>query len=311
MKVLFLTGPTACGKTEYAIRLAQDLNGEIVSADSMQIYKYMDIGSAKPTPEERAQAVHWLVDEIDPKTPFNVASYQQKARAYIEEIAGRGKLPIVSGGTGLYINALLYDMDFSAPEGDDAFRQQVLAECGGDPKKVYERLKSMDPEAAEAIHPNNVKRMLRAIERLEHGEEKLAPFKDIETPYPGYDSLLIGLDRDRSELYDRIDRRVDKILEAGLEDEVRSLMDMDFTSADIAMKGIGYKEVIDCLQDGKPAADAADLIRKNTRHYARRQLIWLRRYPQMHWVTLKGDAFDEQAYSNLMQLIKPWLKNAK
>ena len=311
MKVLFLTGPTACGKTEYAIRVAQDLDGEIVSADSMQIYKYMDIGSAKPTSEERAQAVHWLVDEIDPKTPFNVAAYQQKARAYIEEIAGRGKLPIVSGGTGLYINALLYDMDFSAPEGDDAFRQQVLAECGGDPQKVHERLKMLDPDAAEAIHPNNVKRMLRAIERLEHGEDKLAPFTAVETPYPDYDSLLIGLDRDRGELYGRINRRVDKILETGLEDEVRSLMDMGFTSADIAMKGIGYKEVIDCLQEGKPAADAAELIRKNTRHYARRQLIWLRRYPQMHWVTLKGDAFDETAYSDMMQLIEPWLKNEK
>ena len=224
MKVLFLTGPTACGKTEYAIRIARDCGGEIVSADSMQLYKYMDIGSAKPTPEERAQAKHWLVDEIDPKTPFNVSDYQKLARSYIAEIAARGKLPIVSGGTGLYINALLYDMDFSAPKGDDGFRQRVWDECGHDPQKVHERLRSLDPDAAEAIHPNNVKRMLRAIERLEHGEAKLAAFTDIETPYPDYDSLLIGLDRDRSELYDRIDRRVDKILEAGLEDEVRSLM---------------------------------------------------------------------------------------
>ncbi|MBP5749357.1 MAG: tRNA (adenosine(37)-N6)-dimethylallyltransferase MiaA [Firmicutes bacterium] len=311
MKVLFLTGPTACGKTEYAIRLAQDLDGEIVSADSMQIYRYMDIGSAKPTPEERAQAKHWLVDEIDPKTPFNVASYQQKARAYIEEIADRGKLPIVSGGTGLYINALLYDMDFSAPEGDDGYRQQVLRECGNDPQKVHDRLRSLDPDAAQVIHPNNVKRMLRAIERLEHGETKLTPFTAVETLYPGYDSLLIGLDRDRAELYGRINRRVDKILEAGLEDEVRSLMDMGFTAADNAMKGIGYNEVIESLQEGRPAADAADLIRKNTRHYARRQLIWLRRYPQMHWVTLKGDGFDEEAYAGMMNLIEPWLKNAK
>ncbi|MBR5641016.1 MAG: tRNA (adenosine(37)-N6)-dimethylallyltransferase MiaA [Firmicutes bacterium] len=311
MKVLFLTGPTACGKTEYAIRLAQDYNGEIVSADSMQLYRYMDIGSAKPTAEERAQAKHWLVDEIDPKTPFNVSSYQKKARAYIEEIAGRGKLPIVSGGTGLYINALLYDMDFSAPEGDDAFRQQIWKACGEDPQKVHERLKLLDLEAAKIIHPNNVKRMLRAIERLEHGEAKLAAFADSTKPYPDYDSLLIGLDRDRSELYDRIDCRVDKILAAGLEDEVRRLMDMGFTSSDIAMKGIGYKEVIDCLSEGRPAEEAADLIRKNTRHYARRQLIWLRRYPQMHWVTLEGDAFDEGAYELMQQLIEPWLKNAK
>ncbi len=311
MKVLFLAGPTACGKTEYAIRLAQDLDGEIVSADSMQLYRYMDIGSAKPTPEERAQAKHWFVDEIDPKQPFNVADYQQKAREYIREIASRGKLPIVSGGTGLYINALLYDMDFSAPKGDDGFRQRVWQECEEDPLKVHERLKSLDPQAAEDIHPNNVKRMLRAIERLENGEEKLAPFTGSITPYPEYDSLLIGLDRDRSELYGRIDRRVDRILDAGLEEEVRNLMDMGFTSSDIAMKGIGYKEVIDYLAEGRPALDAAELIRKNTRHYARRQLIWLRRYPQLHWVTLAGDAFDGSAYARMMNLIEPWLMNAE
>ena len=309
MKVLFLTGPTACGKTEYAIRLAQDYDAEIVSADSMQLYRYMDIGSAKPTPEERAQAKHWLVDEIDPKTPFNVSDYQKLARSYIEEIAGRGKLPIVSGGTGLYINALLYDMDFSAPKGADGFRQQVWESCGRDPQKVHERLQSLDPDAAAVIHPNNVKRMLRAIERLEHGEEKLAAFTDSTTPYPDYDSLLLGLDRDRAELYDRINRRVDKILQAGLEEEVKRLMAMGFTSSDIAMKGIGYKEVIDCLSEGRPIEEAADLIRKNTRHYARRQLIWLRRYPQMHWITLRGDGFDEDAYARMKERIEPWLKS--
>lgn len=311
MKVLFLAGPTACGKTEYAIRLAQDYGGEIVSADSMQLYKYMDIGSAKPTPQERAAARHWLVDEIDPKTPFNVSDYQKKARSYIAEIAGRGKLPIVSGGTGLYLNALLYDMDFSAPKGDDAFRQKVWDECSQDPKIVHDRLQRLDPEAAAQIHPNNVKRMLRAIERLEHGEEKLAAFRDSTTPYPDYDSLLIGLDRDREELYGRIDRRVDMILQAGLEEEVRSLMAKGFTSRDIAMKGIGYKETIDCLSEGRPIEEAAELIRKNTRHYARRQLIWLRRYLQMHWVTLKGDAFDESAYAKMREHIDLWLKNER
>ncbi len=309
MKVLFLTGPTACGKTEYAIRAARDFGGEIVSADSMQLYRYMDIGSAKPSKRERLQARHWLVDEIDPRTPFNVSDYQQLARRYIAEIAGRGKLPVVSGGTGLYINALLYDMDFSAPKGDDAFRQKVWAECGEDAGKVHDRLRKLDPEAAEAIHPNNVKRMLRAIERLEHGEKTLAAFADLTTPYPGYDSLLLGLDRDRDELYDRINRRVDVIIRAGLEAEVRRLMDMGFTSSDIAMKGIGYKEVIDCLNEGRPMEEAAELIRKNTRHYARRQLIWLRRYPQMHWVTVRGDGFDEAAYEDMKRQIEPWLNN--
>ena len=307
MKVLFLTGPTACGKTEYAIELARKYDGEIVSADSMQIYRFMDIGSAKPTAGERALARHWLVDEIDPKTPFNAADYQVRARECIREIASRGKLPIVSGGTGLYINALLYDMDFSAPKGDDGYRQRVYSECGQDPQKVHQRLQALDPEAAEMIHPNNVKRMLRAIERLEHGEKKLAAFAGAVDPYPEYDSLLLGLDRDRGELYSRIDRRVDKILASGLEGEVRSLMDMGFTTGDIAMKGIGYKEVIACLEEGRSADDAADLIKKNTRHYARRQLIWLRRYPQMHWVTLRGDGFDEEAFACMRTWIESWL----
>ena len=308
MKVLFLTGATACGKTEYAIRLARDYDGEIVSADSMQLYRYMDIGSAKPTKAERAMAKHWLVDEIAPKTPFNAASYQHRARACIEEISGRGRLPIVCGGTGLYLHSLLYDMDFSAPEGDDAYRQRLWKACGEDAQKLHERLQSLDPAAAQAIHPNNVKRMLRAVERLEHGEASLAPFAESTKLYPAYDSLLLGLDRERGELYERIERRVDAILASGLEEEVRALMDMGFTSSDIAMKGIGYKEVIDCLAEGGVARDAADLIKKNTRHYARRQLIWLRRYPQMHWIALKGDGLDEEAYERMRELIEAWMK---
>ncbi len=310
-KLLVLAGPTACGKTEYAVRLAQDFCGEIVSADSMQIYRFMDIGSAKPTAEERTQAVHWLVDEVDPRKAYNVSDYQKRARSCIEDIASRGKLPILSGGTGLYISSVIYDMDFSAAKGDDAWRQRVWDACGRDEEMLHERLKSLDPKAAEAIHPHNVKRVLRAIERLEHGESELAAFTDAEKPYPGYDCLLIGLDRDRAELYGRIEARVKKILDAGLEDEVRSLMAMGFTSADIAMKGIGYKEVIDAISAGGSARDAAALIKKNTRHYARRQLIWLRRYPQLRWVTLRGNTFDEAGYGQIKALTEEWLRNKR
>lgn len=306
-KVIFLAGPTACGKTEYAIRLAKDLNGEIVSADSMQIYKYMDIGSAKPTKEERAQAVHWLVDEIDPKTPFNVADYSILARKYIKDILARGKTPIVSGGTGLYINSLLYEMDFSAPKGDDGFRQRVFDECGGDPLRIHERLKSLDPAAAEAIHPNNVKRMLRAIERLENGEGKLAAFADFKIPAKDYSCLLMALNRDREELYDRINLRVDKIIEKGLEGEIRTLMAMGFKTSDIAMKGIGYKEAIECLEKGQSIESCAELIKKNTRHYARRQLIWLRRYEQCRWFTLKGPDFNLDVYEDILSCCREFL----
>ena len=284
IKTYFVVGPTASGKTEYAIRLAEKLGGEIVSADSMQIYKYMDIGSAKPTEEERARAKHWLVDEIDPRTPFSVADYQQLALGCIRDINARGKLPIVCGGTGLYINSLIYKMDFSAPEGDDSFRQQIFEEEGEDPVKLHERLRRLDPDAAGEIHVNNVKRVLRAIERLERGEKKLARFADATEPSDIIEPVMYGLDMDRARLYERIDSRVDRLFELGLEDEVRRLMDMGFTSADVAMKGIGYKEIIDAIKSGLRAESAKDTIKANTRHYARRQLIWLRRYPQIEWI---------------------------
>ncbi len=301
---VFICGPTAVGKTEYAIRLAQELNGEIVSADSMQIYKYMDIGSAKPTEEERAMARHWLVDEIDPRTPFNVFEYQRLARGYIKDIASRGKLPIVSGGTGLYISSLVYDMDFSAPEGDDSWRQKAWDEAGHSPERLWKRLYSLDKAAAGEIHQNNVKRVLRAIERLEKGEEKLASFDEMRKPSEDISPVLISLDRDRAELYSRIDLRVDKLYEAGLAEEVRRLMDMGFTEADVAMKGIGYKEIIHALSLGLPAESAAEEIKRNSRRYAKRQLTWLRhQYPDMEWVSLKGFSFNEEAYKTILDII--------
>ncbi len=309
IKLLFIAGPTACGKTKYAVRLAQDYEGEIVSADSMQIYRHMDIGSAKPDAGERSAAKHWLVDEIEPSEGFSVADYQLLARRYISDIVSRGKLPIVSGGTGLYINSLLYDMDFPGSKGDDERRQKIWQQCGCDSAKLAERLRFLDPAAAEKIHPNNIKRMLRAVERLESGEESLAAFSDINKPAEGYDSLLIGLSRNREELYDRINRRVDKIIASGLEEEVRSLMAMGLTSADVAMKGIGYKEVLDAISAGGSAEDASDLIRKNTRHYARRQIIWLRRYPQLKKLNLEGEGFDEGAYAKMQEMIDEWLRN--
>ena len=285
IRTVFVVGPTASGKTEFAVRLAEDLGGEIVSADSMQIYKYMDIGSAKPSSEELVRARHWLIGEIDPRTPFNVSDYQKLALEYIQDIAARGKTPIVCGGTGLYVNSLIYKMDFEAPEGDEEYRQKILAEEDGDPQKLHKRLETLDPSAAEAIHPNNVKRTLRAIERLEKGEPRLAEFAKATEPSDIIDPVMLGMDLPRDVLYDRINRRVDMLFEMGLEQEVRALMDMGFTSADVAMKGIGYKEIIDVLSLGKDAKEAAETIKANTRHYARRQLIWFRRYKQIKWIS--------------------------
>ncbi len=285
IKTIFVVGPTASGKTGYAVRLAEDIGGEIVSADSMQIYKYMDIGSAKPSEEELARARHWLIGEIDPRTPFNVSDYQQLALQCIKDIASRGKTPIVCGGTGLYVNSLIYKMDFEAPEGDEDFRRKIFEEEEGDSEKLHERLKRLDPDAAEAIHPNNIKRTLRAIERLEKGEGRLAEFAKATVPSDVIDPVMLGMDLPRDVLYDRINRRVDLLFENGLEQEVRNLMDMGFTSADVAMKGIGYKEIIDVLNAGGEAICAAETIKANTRHYARRQLIWFRRYKQIQWIS--------------------------
>ena len=302
-KVVFLAGPTASGKTEYAIKLAQDLNGEIVSADSMQLYKYMDIGSAKPSLAERAMVKHWLIDEIDPRNPFNVSEYKLLAEKYIEDIHSRGKLPIVCGGTGLYFNALLYDMDFSAPEGNNDYRESILKRFDNDPDKLHDHLESLDPEAAESIHKNNVKRVVRYIERLENGEEHLAQFTDANTPNPLFSAIFCGLRRDRDKLYQRIDKRVDILMKNGLLDEVTMLMDKGFTENDIAMKGIGYKELIQALKNGSAIKDAVDTIKLNTRHYAKRQIIWFRRYPDVYWLDLYEDQFEPEQYAKLLRHI--------
>lgn len=302
IRTVFIVGPTASGKTEYSVRLARDLDAEVVSADSMQLYTFMDIGSAKPTKEEMAEIPHYMVDCFDPREPFSVYNYMIHAKWYIEQIYYHNKLPIVCGGTGLYVNSLVYEMDFSAPEGDNDFRERILAEEGGDPIKLHERLKRLDPQAAEDIHPNNIKRTLRAIERLEKGEGQIARFADAVKPSYLIDPVMIGLNMNRDVLYDRINRRVDKLYEMGLEEEVRKLMEMGFTSKDVAMKGIGYKEIIDAIESGGKAEDAKEIIKANTRHYARRQLIWFRRYPQIQWVELSGDGFDEAAYEQIMMI---------
>ena len=278
IKTVFIVGPTCIGKTKYAIEYALENNGEIVSADSMQIYKYMDIGSAKPSLEERSMVKHYLVDEIDPRDSFSVFDFQKKALEYIKEINDKGKLPIVCGGTGLYVNSLIYDMDFSAPEGDQDYRNEILKRVDNDPEKLFELLKSLDENAANDIHPNNVKRVLRAIERIEKGEGKLKAFAELTAKSQILDPTIINLSMDREKLYERINKRVDILYEQGLIDEVKSLMNMGFSSDDVAMKGIGYKEIIDAINSGNTPESAKDLIKQNTRHYAKRQITWFKRY---------------------------------
>ena len=304
-KVLVICGPTAVGKTKYAIEIANAIGGEIVSADSMQLYKYMDIGSAKPTAEEQAGCRHHLVDMIDPREPFSVADFQKMAKEAIKDISSRGLVPVISGGTGLYVSSLIYDMDFSAPPGDTAFRKRLyeIAERDGN-MRVHDILKEKSPEAAERIHPNNLKKVIRAIEIAENGGQVKA-FEESFVKTKDYDYILIGLTREREELYDRINRRVDVLMSEGLVDEVKGLLDMGLTEDDISMKGIGYKEIIGYLRGEYDIGEAVRLIKKNTRHLAKRQLTWFRRYPDITWFNISEYENDDRC----IEVIIDWLKS--
>ena len=304
-RILVIAGPTAVGKTEYAISAAKAFDGEIVSCDSMQLYRYMDIGSAKPTRREREEAVHHLIDFLDPRESFSVARYQSLARAAIDEILARGRLPIISGGTGLYLNSILYDMDFAGAEGDEKLREELNEKARTEgPQALHDMLRQLDPEAADRIHPNNIKKVIRAIERLRAGEGKVRPFDRAESVNKAYDPLMVCLTRDREELYDRINRRVDLLIEQGLVEEVRSLTAMGLTAEDISMKGIGYKEIIEYLDGETTLEEAVFKIKKNTRHYAKRQLTWFRRYATINMFDLSEYLSNDDAKRSFLD----WLE---
>lgn len=300
-RVIAVAGPTAAGKTEYAIKIAKALDGEVVSCDSMQLYKYMDIGSAKPSPEQMAEVPHHLVDMIDPRDEFSAARYQKLAKEAIADILGRGKVPVICGGTGLYLESLIYDLDFAAEPGDAEIRDKYykVAEEQG-PETLYALLEQRSPESAVRIHPNNIKRVVRALEASDLGR----PIEDIKTApekTKDYDVDLIGIARDREELYDRINRRVDILMEQGLLDEVRSLVEMGLTFDDISMKGIGYKELISHLNGEYDLEEAVRLIKRNTRHFAKRQMTWFRRYEDMKWFNVSEYENDEKCLEDILK----------
>ena len=303
--IIVVAGPTAVGKTKYAIAVAKAFDGEIVSCDSMQLYQYMDIGSAKPTVEERAQVKHYLVDEIDPQQPFSVAEYQRRAKDAIEHIFCEGKTPVIAGGTGLYLNSLLYEMDFAGAPQEPELRKTLEEEAMVlGPEYLHKKLESVDPQAAARIHPNNVKKVIRALESASLGN-KIGDFRNCTEKCKNYHAILIGLTRNRDELYDRINKRVDLLVEQGLFQEVEELLDRGLTEEDISMKGIGYKEVIGFFDGIYTQEEAIELIKKNTRHLAKRQLTWFRRYEEMQWFNLSGYGSDEDAIEDIIK----WLKN--
>ena len=303
--LIVIGGPTACGKTGFSIKLAREIGGEIISADSMQVYRYMDIGTAKVTPEEADGVPHYLIDEFDPDEEYNVMLFQQKAKAYMEQIWAKGKVPILVGGTGFYINALLYDNDFTETENDTSYREECykLAQEQG-PEVLFERLKEVDPEYAEIMHANNVKRVTRALEYhyltgqkfSEHNAEQ----KEKETPY---DAAVIILNMDREKLYERIELRIDIMMEQGLLEEVKGLLDRGYTPDLVSMQGIGYKEFIPYFNGECTLEEAVTQLKTNTRRFAKRQLTWFRRQIDGLWVDLSKST-GEEAMADVLDYLK-------
>lgn len=294
--LIILTGPTASGKTALSVALAKRINGEIISADSMQVYRHMDVGSAKVTKEEMDGIPHHLIDVLDPADSFNVTVFQKLAKDAEEKIRQNGHIPIVAGGTGFYIQALLYDIDFTENDGDMEYRHRLerLAEEKG-AGVLHEMLAGVDAPSAEAIHANNVKRVIRALEfykktgkRIsEHNEEE----RRKESPYR---FVYYVLNMDRELLYDRIDMRVDQMLEAGLVEEVKRLKAMGCTRDMVSMQGLGYKEILDYLNGDISLDEAVYVLKRDTRHFAKRQLTWFKRERDVTWINQEEFQFDRE-----------------
>ncbi|WMI80222.1 tRNA (adenosine(37)-N6)-dimethylallyltransferase MiaA [Anaerotignum sp. MB30-C6] len=285
---VIIGGPTACGKTSLSIELAKKINGEVISADSMQVYRYMDIGTAKVTEEEKQDVPHYLVDELYPDEEYNVMIFQQKAKAYMNQIWEKGKIPILVGGTGFYINALLYDNDFTETDSDTSFREACYAQAEKEgPEALFERLQQIDPEYAQTIHANNVKRVTRALEYHFLTGEKFsmhnAEQKEKESPY---NAAVIILTMEREKLYERINYRVDLMMEQGLLQEVKGLLKKGYSPELVSMQGLGYKEFIPYFKGECSLEAAVEQLKKGTRHFAKRQLTWFRRQIDGLWVDL-------------------------
>ncbi len=293
--LIILTGPTAVGKTKASIGLAKALNGEIISADSMQVYKSMDIGSAKIRPEEMKGIRHYLIDTLEPDEEFHVVRFQELAKQAMEEIYAKGKIPIVVGGTGFYIQALLYDIDFTESREDTSYRKELelLAKTRG-AEYLHQMLCSVDEKAAENIHANNVKRVIRALEFYKETGEKISEHNEQERQKTSpYEFCYFVLNDDRAHLYERINDRIDQMLEDGLLDEVKSLKEKGYTKDMVSMQGLGYKELLDYLDGSCTLEEAIYILKRDTRHFAKRQLTWFRRERDVIWIPKNDYAYDE------------------
>lgn len=300
--LVILTGPTAVGKTDLSLCLAETVNGELISADSMQVYRYMDIGTAKIMPEERRGIPHYLIDVLDPKEDFNVVAFQGMAKAAMEEIYAKGKLPIVVGGTGFYIQALLYDISFEDTLVSD-YRMELAAYCNEHgAHALHERLRDIDPVSYQEIHENNVKRVIRALEFYHdtgypisrHNEEQRQNISPYQFSY-------FVLNDDRNILYQRIEERIECMIQNGLVEEVQRLLAYGCTKEMVSMQGLGYKEIIPYLEHTCSLEDAVYKLKRDTRHFAKRQLTWFRREKDVTWI-------DKQTFSTEGEMLQTILK---
>ena len=303
--LIVIAGPTASGKTAVSVLLAQRIDGEIISADSMQVYRHMDIGTAKIKKEEMGGIAHYLIDEWDPDEPFHVMAFQKKAKEYLRQIVGRGKYPILVGGTGFYINALVYDTAFSEGEEDRTVRDKLERDAK-EKGAIYlhEKLKEVDPISYDAIHAHNVKRVIRALEYYQltgkpisaHNQEE----KKKESPYH---TAFILLTMDRAMLYDRINQRVDQMIASGLVEEVEKLLQMGYTPDLVSMQGLGYKELVPYVNHKISLDQAVERIKTSTRHFAKRQLTWFKGQTEGHWIDV-GNLTTEQTVDQIIQYLK-------
>lgn len=304
--LVILTGPTAVGKTALSINLAKAINGEIISADSMQVYKKMDIGTAKVTPEEMDGVKHYLIDTIEPTEDFHVVRFQKMVLEAMDEIYSEGKIPIICGGTGFYIQAILYDIQFTAQEIDESYRKSLedyADEFGNE--ALHTRLNEVDPESASTIPAANRKRVIRAIEYFHQTGEKFSVHNEREKQRTSpYNFAYFVLNNDRDILYDRINKRVDIMMEAGLLDEVKMLLSLGCKPGMTSMDGIGYKEIISYLDGNLTLEEAVELIKKNSRNYAKRQLTWFRREKEVTWLDKTVLKDDKQLLDYILSQLK-------
>lgn len=302
--LIVIAGPTACGKTDISIDLAEKIGGEIISGDSMQVYKYMDIGTAKATKEEMRGIPHYLVDELYPDEEYNVMLFQQKAKQYMEGIYSRGRIPIIVGGTGFYINALVYDNDFSEEEESEIRKELYAVAENEGAEKLHAMLAEVDPEYAANIHHNNVKRVARALEYYRLTGEKMSEHnknaKEKETPY---NLAFFVLNMDREKLYERINLRVDIMMNNGLEQEVRKLIEMGYSPELVSMQGLGYKEFIPYFNGEISLEQVVDDIKKYTRRFAKRQLTWFRGQTNGTWLDM-GTLSKDKALEIMLDELK-------